>query len=156
MEEQSPYIENKDVQDNTTMNVLIAFIVFVVLYLLYLLFSAKQISSTQQAAPQQVAPINKYKGCFADCANGARDLPNLINGGAGMTKSECEAAARSAGSKYYGVQWREGHGNADRGQCWTGNSFGSQGARSNCSKSGDQGYPGHAIGGSCSNAVYEL
>lgn len=167
MEEESPLVENKSgvtqIEDVLFYGIMVIMII-TLLYGIYMLttniISSNQKSTTPPASstttPAIISPINKYKGCFADCKNGARDLPNNVGNLSGMTKSECEAEAKKSGAKYYGIQYREGHGNANKGECWTGNSFGSQGDASNCSKEGDVGYTGYVVGGACSNAVYEV
>lgn len=167
MEEESPLVENKSgvthIEDVLFYGIMVIMII-TLLYGIYLLTTyiirSNQKSTTSPASstttPAIISPLNKYKGCYADCKNGARDLPNNVGNLSGMTKSECEAEAKKSGAKYYGIQYREGHGNTDKGECWTGNVYGLQGAASNCSKEGDTGYPGYAVGGACSNAVYEV
>lgn len=170
MEEESPLVENKSndvVIEDILFYGFMAIAVIVIMVGIYLLISyiinytqkdatPVQKSTLSSSSPTIISPVNKYKGCYADCKNGARDLSNNVGNLRGMTKSECEAEAKKSGAKYYGIQYREGHGNTDKGECWTGNVYGLQGAASNCSKEGDTGYPGYAVGGACSNAVYEV
>ena len=89
-----------------------------------------------------------YKGCFKDCKG--RDLPKFIGN---YDIEGCKNKAIENGLKYYGLQYQNGIGKGNRplGQCWLGNSFGSQGKTNNCKKIGLEVY-----GQSCSNAVYKV
>ncbi len=119
--------------------------------------SAVSASTSISAPVSQVATpsCTAYKGCYVDSAS--RVLPTRMSGGH-KTLQECynEALALNPVPKYIGLQYWKGSGDVGKGECWYGNGpYDTLGVASNCTSSADAGYPGYAVGGSWSNAVYD-
>ena len=68
-------------------------------------------------APSPAAATYTYVGCFTDNAL-ARQLPNNLSDTDSI--AQCQAAAKAAGYKYFGMQ--AGKSGSDQAQCWGGNS----------------------------------
>ena len=89
-----------------------------------------------------------YKGCYKDCKG--RDLPKHVGN---HDVEGCKEQAIKNNLKYYGLQYQNGIGKGNRplGECWIGNSYGSQGTTNKCKTIGKEVY-----GQSCTNAVYKV
>ena len=89
-----------------------------------------------------------YMGCYKDCKG--RDLPKKIGN---YNINHCRKKAIKNNNTYYGLQYQNGIGkNRPLGECWVGNTYGSQGKTSNC-KTLDK---NQVYGQSCTNAVYKV
>lgn len=89
-----------------------------------------------------------YMGCYKDCKG--RDLPKKIGN---YNINHCRNKAIKNNNKYYGLQYQNGIGkNRPLGECWVGNTYGSQGKASNCKTLNKN----QVYGQSCTNAVYKV
>lgn len=147
---------NKNIYIAIGVIVLILVIIIVAFLIYYFIVKKKKqgppappvspISPISPISPVSPAPANPiYLGCFTDSEK--RDLPNLIPSAHNL--QECNTAAKAGGYKYFGLQ--DFTDPAGR-QCWTGNSYGSQGVSSSpCIKNSQGIYEGGAF----QNAVYQ-
>ena len=92
------------------------------------------------------APTYRYVGCYKDTE--ARDLSTRLADG--IELSACYNKAKTAGMKYFGLQYYD---KSRASECWGGNSFGKFGQSTNaCLKD----TAGNSVGGDWQNAVYEV
>lgn len=115
-------------------------------------------SSSQSSSAKSSLP-DSYRGCYAD-KHDDRALPSRVGGDYDFfTKEECEKEARKKDARYYGLQWYEGSDDISDGQCWYGYAgarYDKHGSSSKCTDDSMSGYPGYPVGGSSTNAVYEI
>jgi hypothetical protein len=96
--------------------------------------------------PTAPAPTYRYVGCYKDTE--ARDLPTRLANGIDL--GACYNKAKTAGMKYFGLQYYD---KSRASECWGGNSFGKFGQSTNaCLKD----TAGNSVGGGWQNAVYEV
>jgi hypothetical protein len=118
--------------------------------------AAEAKARAEAAAAAKVEPVEEAKptleysfiGCYKDSED--RILPNHAPGGASVKWNKCRNIARDAGSRYFGLQWREGDENPLTGECWHGNAIKRKDPATNCAVHGNR-----QMGGSWSIAMYD-
>ncbi len=88
-------------------------------------------------------PAGTFVGCFTDSSN--RDLSYFAFSGGNNSTETCVSACKAAGYKYAGTQYAS--------ECYCGNTYGGQGASSNCTMA-CAGNGGQICGGPWANSVY--
>lgn len=145
-----------------TISTIVAVIIFVILalYLTGVLPMNKNnaaATTTTTLATTTKAPSATYLGCYSDSSS-SRVFPSTLNGVA--TVNQCNAAAKAAGSPFFGMQyWQQGGSTiGDTAQCWYGNSSSNKntlqqnGINTSCAVGTDSNY----YGGAYANALYSI
>jgi hypothetical protein len=107
-----------------------------------------------QSLPPSVlsSPAPKYLGCYKDTQTRAMSITPGVT-----TWDACATAAKSAGAKYFGMQWPEGSPGTGKANCFYTTStdpvYQRYGTSTNCNIR-DNG--GNALGGVWSNSVYQI
>ena len=91
-----------------------------------------------------------YLGCYVDKPD--RSMPTQYQNGKYFTADQCYTAAKDAGAKYFGLQYHEGSGQNDAGQCFYGNAYKDYGNATSCLEYA----PKQWVGSAWSNALYQI